>query len=499
MAQSSITFQNEGRVLVTLPCLFDFNTVLDVFPSISLPKASRFHKFETCLATTEAADPSWTDVHAIVAPYSPTEDRKRGPELLSSYAAKTFCGQPTRRFVRGFHLDPLSGAVEFWAFDRGGSYMLESFNVLDETDRFAQALVDLLRLNRDEAGMDTVISRDQLGQYIVLDERKTAQQDRIYIERTYMITDMVAQGTVACFRGRTEGSQDSTLAIRFIWRPEEQRPEQDLLAMLEQKDVGGIVRSRGHRNIDSLSKIRTSLGHEAAGSSFENMIFSCLVVTPYGRHLWDFSTPIELLITIRDAIKAHKSLLQQGGLLHQDVSPFNIIMVPTTQSHHPYGILIDLDVAMDVAVGPKHEGEVYGSKPFMAIEVLQRKLHTYRHDLESFLYTLLWVAISEPKQMPPATSKLWEWMKGSFPEVVETKMRHLEAVRFGEILEEFSPSCQGVKVLAQELHNILFPVVEGSLFTGTDTSDEGTEKLYGSVIAAFEKAILAVESTTSSL
>lgn len=206
-----------------------------------------------------------------------------------------------------------------------------------------------------------------------------------------------------------------------------------------------------------------------------------------------------MLVAIRDVVKAHKSLLQQGGLLHQDISPFNIIIVSALGPDDPREMLIDLDAAMDVAVGPRHEGEVYDTTPFMTIEVLQRKVHTYRHDLESFLYVLLWLVVSDTKRIPPTKSKLHEWTKRSFSEVEKTKMRHLKASGFREILEEFTPRFQEVKVLAKELHEILFSVVQGALFTGTDVSDEGVEKLYDGVISAFDKAILTLESTVPSL
>lgn len=52
--------------------------------------------------------------------------------------------------------------------------MLESFNIRDERGRFAQAMVDLLRLGHEAVGMDTAILKDELGQYIVLDKRSTA-------------------------------------------------------------------------------------------------------------------------------------------------------------------------------------------------------------------------------------------------------------------------------------------------------------------------------------
>lgn len=162
-----------------------------------------------------------------------SDGSKPGFQLLSDHAVEAFNSQPTRKFLRGFHLDLPSGTVEFWAFDRGGSYMLESFNIRDERGRFVQAVVDLLRLGHEAVGMDTAILKDEVGQYIALDERSTAQQDRIYIEMVYKFIGVVAKRTVVCFRGRIGFSQEWTLAIKFFWRPETDRTEQDLLLMLE--------------------------------------------------------------------------------------------------------------------------------------------------------------------------------------------------------------------------------------------------------------------------
>ena len=48
-------------------------------------------------------------------------------------------------------------------------------------------------------------------------------------------------------------------------------------------------------------------------------------------------------------------------------------------------------------------------------------------------------------------------------------------------------------MLVEELHEILFLVIEDSLFMGIDTS-KGVERLYSGVIGIFNKAILAIES-----
>lgn len=100
-------------------------------------------------------------------------------------------------------------------------------------------------------------------------------------------------------------------------------------------------------------------------------------------------------MTFRDAIRAHKSLYQDGKILHQDTSPENIIITETDNEEDSRGMLID---PMELDVGPEREGRIIGSRPFMAIEVLKRYLHIYCHDLESFLYVFLWAAVCDPKK-----------------------------------------------------------------------------------------------------
>lgn len=111
-----------------------------------------------------------------------SEGSELGLQLLSDHAAKAFDNQPTRTFLRGFHLETPSGAVEFWAFDRGGSYMLQPFKIRDERGRFTQGIIDLLNLSPEAVGMDITTPKDEVGQYIVLGEGSTIQQDKICVE-----------------------------------------------------------------------------------------------------------------------------------------------------------------------------------------------------------------------------------------------------------------------------------------------------------------------------
>jgi hypothetical protein len=60
--------------------------------------------------------------------------------------------------------------------------------------------------------------------------------------------------------------------------------------------------------------------------SFDNRIFSCLVISPPGRPINEFKSVREFLEACRDFIKAHRSLYYDGKILHRDISENNIIV-----------------------------------------------------------------------------------------------------------------------------------------------------------------------------
>ena len=56
----------------------------------------------------------------------------------------------------------------------------------------------------------------------------------------------------------------------------------------------------------------------------------------------------ELLEALRDAIRGHKSLLEDGRILHRDISENNIIITQAATEGDPKGMLIDLDLAKEL-------------------------------------------------------------------------------------------------------------------------------------------------------
>lgn len=61
--------------------------------------------------------------------------------------------------------------------------------------------------------------------------------------------------------------------------------------------------------------------------------------------------------------------------------------------------------------------------------------------------------------------------------------------RFQNILGEFTVEFESLKSLAKRLHQFLFPMRDGAIWTGTEGSPEAVDKLYDGMIGAFEEAI----------
>lgn len=106
------------------------------------------------------------------------------------------------------------------------------------------------------------------------------------------------------------------------------------------------------------------------------------------------------------------------GIAHNDISLSNLMC--TKRNGHCVGILNDFDLAGFMKPGarnPEKKGwERTGSIAFMAMDVLKypdgEQRRWYRHDLESFVWCLLWVMMKEPPL---------SWLDDGFEEVRKQK------------------------------------------------------------------------------
>jgi hypothetical protein len=72
------------------------------------------------------------------------------------------------------------------------------------------------------------------------------------------------------------------------------------------------------------------------------------LVSPAGRPLHTQRSIIELLGTLRHATRDHKLLLEDGKILHREISENNIIIMEAAIKGDPGGMLIGLDLTKEM-------------------------------------------------------------------------------------------------------------------------------------------------------
>ena len=69
------------------------------------------------------------------------------------------------------------------------------------------------------------------------------------------------------------------------------------------------------------------------------------------------------------------------------------------------------------------------------------------------------------------------------------KLGHMDKNGFKDIIAEFAPRFENLKRLARELRNVLFPIRDRAIFTGTFCDND---IMYNRMIEAFNKAIASL-------
>ena len=124
-----------------------------------------------------------------------------------------------------------------------------------------------------------------------------------------------------------------------------------------------------------------------------NRVHRRVIISDYGKAIYESSSPATLLAALKDCIKGYESLHRQAGILQCDISPNNLMVNEENAGSWP-AFLIDLDLSVkeqrDKSSGARGKT---GTRPFMAIGVLLGEKHSFMHDLESFFWVLFWICI----------------------------------------------------------------------------------------------------------
>ncbi|KAL3457430.1 hypothetical protein BJX64DRAFT_17753 [Aspergillus heterothallicus] len=465
--------------------------------------------------------PGWQDVMVVGTLCSATLSYRTGLLALCGYARAVFAAQPARLFVLGFYTRGTE--MQAWVFDLSGLYSGETIDIARSAERCSTILASYMLMNNAQLGVSDLIKEDSRGVYINRGDNTNTNARRLYLDTPATFArvnkNLISDG-MTCYRARLANSERCEYAVKIKWSPDSDKSEVKMLQLANERKPWGVLQLFDHQAICSTDSLHNGLafgapqsfgsGHgddtlgpsdtNAKGSG--NRILNCITVHPLGESLHRFETVSEVLHALSHAVKAHRSLYQETEILHQDICPGNII-IPSRKVQwaptDPKGVLIDLDMAKQRSE-PWKQFEGIGTPPFQAIGVLQAYLpnnpHTFRHDLELFLYTFLFLAICQRPVAPglnqlqlPTASVLNQWTQGRPVDQAKSKTNDMSATNFGRITDEFTTEFKPFKGLAVSLRDRLFPERDRKPWTGTDMTEEGTNALYDAVIDCFEQGI----------
>lgn len=417
---------------------------------------------------------------------------------LADYASQIFAHQPLRWFVPALlSYNKPPGGLRLVIFDRGGvvaSRMLP-LNLATLTE-LAAAYADIPRAN---LGFPPN-AEDEIS--IIVPGPGFGGQQRAAIGKTICRrTGIVCRGTYCAMAHPATGEE---LLVKYSWRSEARGSEGELLELAARRGVVGVARHVAHEDVVDVAALRRGLVQtsgralalvpssgggkgSAIGSGNNNThaitasimstnrVYTRIVMSTIGTPIASLTSPLPVAQALLGALIGHASLYFTGRILHRDVSSSNILYTgtplpgPTPHgTHFPlHGFLIDLDYAtVYPPTQPSGAPHRTGTLPFMSIGVLSSENHTYRHDLESFLYVLLWVSTG---------AGIPEWTNGAMELIGDVKhSQMMRPERFETLLGRFQEpflgegAAGGLKEVARRWREVLFC----SAHTGQDGEAE---------------------------
>ncbi|KAH6667401.1 hypothetical protein B0J14DRAFT_178227 [Halenospora varia] len=148
-------------------------------------------------------------------------------------------------------------------------------------------------------------------------------------------------------RSKSDGSHANTTNVHI----REGEPDAIDAHSIQEAETDSLAACRIEwelNNVDSIQEVGADSLTGCESETYGNRVNYCLVTSPAGRPLHEYQSVRELLEALRDAIRGHRSLLEDGRILHRDISENNIIIINPADEGDPKGMLIDLDLAKEV-------------------------------------------------------------------------------------------------------------------------------------------------------
>ncbi|KAJ6186503.1 hypothetical protein N7519_007804 [Penicillium mononematosum] len=335
-------------------------------------------------------------------------------------------------------------------------------------DLVTQIIASYLLMDDASLGVSDLIKHDYRGNYIECEFGGAAKACWLYLDDSPIfarVNKTIFSDGLTCYRAQLQSANDWNYAVKIKWCELDEGSETEMLELATEKDCKACQSWVCMRLYIGTPKGRGGNSGDAPHATIGEKMLKYVVVAPLGESLHRFKSIPGLLCALRDALKGHRSLYQDGGILHQDISPGNIIIPAHGMEHDlqgPKGVLIDLDLASPVTT-PSKQFESVGTPPFQAIGQFRWAKTNYNYQQQAHC-------------------------RGRPVDKARTKTKDMHAESFRAIMDEFTPEFKVLFDLAEELRELLFPMRDGKLWTGTDHTTQGTASLYNGMIDAFDKA-----------
>ena len=367
-------------------------------------------------------------------------------------AQQVFVSQPFRNAVIGLLTANDNSTVSFWRFDRGGGIgsvplnygatklqLLEVILCLHTLPGLGALAMGFHTSSISWDGTEYPYPQAESVQIMgVIDDTKNDDKSAMGKESlapsavsanvieheklVFVSPDGLLSRATRVWRGHLRTSNKGVI-IKYSWRDTCRPPEIEAYEAAQQCGVIGLAQFLSYDIYEKVSEeVRGGLTPENTHLSTDayNLLigrydrtYTRLVLGTVGVPLTSAElSPLQVAQGLLGGLMGHASLFFDARILHRDISPSNILYCPDAldiPSPRPEicgnqttlrGCMIDLDFAIDVTKGAEDRTGTY---PFIAVDILRgRCQHRYRHDLESFLYVLIWMACY--RQSPPPVS-----------------------------------------------------------------------------------------------
>ncbi|KAH8930756.1 hypothetical protein BT69DRAFT_1188605, partial [Atractiella rhizophila] len=209
---------------------------------------------------------------------------------------------------------------------------------------------------------------------------------------TQMHLRPTGRGT-CCYRAYN--SKYGVVLLKDTWRKSEYPREGETYSLLQNPPIPHIPVALAEGDVGGHGQEVELIREDAPDARPTTLVHYRIILHKIGKPIDSFKTSWQFVKCVSDALEAHTAAVRRG-ILHRDISVGNILIFQKDEASEPEGLLIDWDVAQRMGKEWEPPGiERMGPFQFMAWELADNNTveHLPEHDLQSFFYLLLWLAL----------------------------------------------------------------------------------------------------------